>query len=276
VSRSLWLLPVAALAALTACQAAPTTTTAPVNVVGSPAPVIGDTVPPDTISTIIAATGANTAVLLGPAIKQLSGLTSAYYDARYKYSRYRVLSGPEGWEFRHGWYWRTDNSEGRTLRAQFQDAGGVGQAYDVTFDVNYGPEMHPGFPSDLTAMRTELSLTLPSGAQLAVTFLGTLPASRTEQLNLSGAGAATAGAPAGSVAIEALSAGFVPGGDPVGGPLVLKSLADNATYQFSGQYNALGLDGTAKLYRNQALIGEVGYFDNQWQLRNQSGSYPLQ
>lgn len=273
MTRSLALV-LSALALLAGCQAEQPATV-PVNVVGSPVPLPGADVVPDDTTKQLATVGLQAAEAIGAAVGQVAQLTGAYYDAKAQYTRYRVMSGPDGWEFRHGWYWRTDNSESRTLRAQFEDAGGVGALFDVTFDVNYGPDMHPGFPTELTQLRVECTQALPGNGQLAITLLAPLPASKLDTVSATGSGSVSAPSPVGSVGLEGLSAAFVPNNPAQSGVLVLKSLASSATYQFSGQYDAKGLSGTAKLIRNGTEVGEAGSYDGQWQVRNKTGNYPL-
>lgn len=263
-----------ALALSAGCQAAPSPTI-PVNAVGSPVPLPGTDVAPDDTAKQLATVGLQAAEAIGQAVGQVAQLTGAYYDAKAKYTRYRVMSGPDGWEFRRGWYWRTDNTENRTLRAQFEDATGVGALFDVTFDVNYGPDMHPGFPTELAQLRVEFTQALPGNGQLATTLLAPLPASKLDTVSASGSGSVSAPSPVGSVGLEGLSAAFVPNNPAQPGVLVLKSLASSATYQFSGQYDAKGLAGAAQLIRNGVVIGEAGSYDGQWQVRNKSGNYPL-
>lgn len=262
-----------AAGSLPACQATPATQV-PVDAVGSPAPVTPGG-PPDEATRQLAITGANTAVLLGPAVRELAQLTGEFYRAKDRYTRYRVMSGPEGWDFRSGWYWRAEPTEGRSLRARFEDASGVGAPFDITFDVNYGPEMHPSFPRELTQLRAELDQPLPSGGKLSVTLLAVLPGDRTARVEAYGSGAAVLPLPLGQVGLEALNASFMPGGALERGDLVLKSLTGGATRQFSGRYHSGGLDGSAQVRVNAELVGEVGFFDGQWQLRNTSGSHPL-
>jgi hypothetical protein len=259
--------------ALPACQATPATVV-PVDAVGVPTPTTPGG-PPDEATRQLAITGANTAVLLGPAVRELAQLTGAFYQAKDRYTRYRVMSGPEGWDYRNGWYWRTDSAEGRSLRARFEDESGVGAAFDVTFDVNYGPEMHPSFPRALTQLRAELDQPLPSGGKLSVTLLAVLPGDRSARVEAYGSGAAVLPLPLGQVGLEALNASFMPGGTVERGDLVLKSLTGGATRQFSGRYHNGGLDGGAQVRVNAELVGEVGFFDGQWQLRNTSGNHPL-
>lgn len=262
-----------AAASLAACQATPATVI-PIDAVGSPAPPTAGG-PPDEATRQLAITGANTAVLLGPAVRELAELTGEFYSAKDRYTRYRVMSGPEGWDYRSGWYWRTEPTQGRSLRARFEDTSGLGQAFDVTFDVNYGPEMHPTFPRELTQLRAELDQPLPSGGKLSVTLLAALPGDRTARVEAYGSGAAVLPLPLGQVGLEALNASFMPGGTVERGDLVLKSLTGGATRQFSGRYHNGGLDGTAQVRVNAEPVGEVGFLDGQWKLRNTSGSYPL-
>lgn len=266
-------LPALALAALAACQQAPPLV--PVVAVGSAAPILGTNQAPDAPTLQLAAAGAHTATALGPAVAQLAQLAGAFYESRTKYTRYRVMSGPEGWDFRHGWYWRADGTPDHMLRARFEDLAGIPPAFDVTFDVNYGPDMHPGFPDHLGRLRAELDHQLPSGGKVSLTLVATLPPNRTERVMATGSGAIAAPAPLTQVGLEALNATFTPFGAAEPGDLVLKSLSQGVTLQLSGRYNAEGLEGTAQVLHNATLIGEVGKFDGTWRFRNQSGSYPL-
>ncbi|MFN3431480.1 MAG: hypothetical protein ACK46X_16200 [Candidatus Sericytochromatia bacterium] len=266
-------LPALALTALAACQQAPPLV--PVVAVGSAAPIVGTNQAPDAPTLQLAAAGAHTALALGPAVAQLAQLAGAFYESRTKHTRYRVMSGPEGWDFRHGWYARTDSTPDHALRARFEDPTGAPPAFDVTFDVNYGPDMHPGFPANLARMRAELDHQLPSGGKVSLTLVGNLPPNRTERVMATGSGAIAAPAPLTQVGLEALNATFTPFGAAERGDLVLKSLSGGVTLQLSGHYNAEGLEGTAQVLHNATAIGEVGRFDGKWQFRNLSGMYPL-
>ena len=186
------------------------------------------------------------------------------------------MSGPEGWEFRHGWYWRVDNTAKRTMRAHFEDATGAGAPFDVTFDVNYGPETHPGFPGGLSQLRAELAEDLPAGGKVSISLLAALPGDRSERIQAFGSGSASLPLPLGQAGFEALNASFVPEGAVVEpGDLVLKSLTGGTTRQFSGRYNAQGLEGHAQVLYNAQPLGTLAQVDGQWRLRNTSGEHPL-
>jgi hypothetical protein len=236
----------------------------------------GQDTPDDTLRQLAGA-GINAAVLLGPLVKDLGGLAAAFYDARDQHPAAYRLQEIAGWEFRNGWYNQRDEAGERVLRAQFVDGGGTPPAWDVTRKENYDPELHPGFPGELSQIRFEVDRTLPGGGRMALTVFAELKADRRAVLSAAGSGSLSVPAPLGTASFEALNATFTAGGEVERGLIGLKSpVTGIGTLQFTGEFQRGGLSVGAKLMKNGKAAGEVQLADGRWQIKNSKGSFPLQ
>lgn len=234
---------------------------------------------PDAVMTQLAATGINAGVLLGPLMKQYADVANAYFTARSQYGKgsYRLFDFG-GWTFQNGWYHQSIDNGASTLQTQFTDANGTPPTWDVTLASNYDPDLHPTFPSDLTQVRFQVDKQLPSNGRMAITMFATLGKDAGSSMDASGSGSITLPAPLGQAQFEGLSATFKPGNDVDGGQIVLKSLVNASTLQFSGTFVKTGLSGQAQLIKNGHAAGNV-VFDaasGKWQIVNSKGTFPVQ
>jgi hypothetical protein len=248
-----------------------------VNTTGTNTEADANAQPPSDALRQLATSGINAAVLLGPLLKDMSGLAAAFFDAKAAHpAAYGVLEIPN-WEFKNGWYVQRDEDGSRTLNGQFTDAGGTPVTWDVTRAENYDPELHAGFPAELQQVRFQVDRTLPGGGRLALTLFAPLSQDRHTPIEAYGSGSATVPAPLGTVSFESLNATFTAGAEVDHGVIGLKTLvSEEGTLQFSGSFVKAGLEKTAKLLKNGKAVGDVVLADGHWQIVNGKGTFPLQ